>query len=178
MGADTGQRIILGRIAGVFGIRGWVKIESWTRPVGNILDYPEWQLGQSGRWTRVRLLEGRSQNKGLVARLADEAGVAWDDRDRAARLTGSEIAVDRGQLPAPAANEFYWIDLVGLEVETLEGRRLGRVKALFEIPAHDMLVVEAGEREYLIPCVLGPIVKQVDLSAGRVRVDWDPGDAA
>jgi 16S rRNA processing protein RimM len=79
----------------------------------------------------------------------------------------------RSQLPAPAPNEFYWADLVGLEVETLAGRRLGRVRELFETPAHDMLVV-SGERDWLIPCVLGPIVKSVDLDAGRIRVDWDP----
>lgn len=172
MGADAGQRIVLGRIVGVFGIRGWVKIESWTRPPENILEYPEWQLGRAGQWRMVRQLEGRVHGKGLVARL-ESGGDILSDRDQAARLVGSEIAVLRQQLPPPAQNEFYWIDLVGLEVENLEGRRLGRVRELFETPAHDMLVV-SGERECLIPCVLGPIVQSVDLEAGRIRVDWDP----
>jgi 16S rRNA processing protein RimM len=173
MGVDAGKRIVLGRIVGVFGIKGWVKVESWTRPPENILDYPEWQLGRAGQWQGVRLLEGRTHNRGLVAQLADSAGKVWSDRDRVAALVGSEIAVQREQLPPAAPNEFYWVDLVGLEVENLEGRRLGRVRELFETPAHDMLVV-SGERDYLIPCVLGPIVQAVDLKAGRIRVDWDP----
>jgi 16S rRNA processing protein RimM len=173
MGADAGQRILLGRIVGVFGIQGWVKIESWTRPPENILDYRQWQLGRAGRWQAARLIEGRRQGRGLVAQLADESGQACADRDRAQQLVGSEIAIPRAALPALAANEFYWADLLGLEVETLQGRRLGRVRELFETPAHDMLVV-AGESECWIPCVLGPIVKSVDLQAGLIRVDWDP----
>lgn len=175
MGIDAGQRIVLGRIVGVFGIKGWVKVESWTRPPENILDYPEWQLGRAGQWQKVKVLEGRLHNRGLVAQLADAADSVWSDRDQVAKLVGSEIAVKREQLPLAAPNEFYWFDLVGLEVENLEGRRLGRVRELFETPAHDMLVV-SGEREWLIPCVLGPIVKNVDLSAGHIQVDWNPDD--
>jgi 16S rRNA processing protein RimM len=171
MGADDGRRIVLGRIAGVFGIKGWLKIESWTRPPENILHYPVWQLGRSGKWYEVQLDEGRRQGRGLVARLADAAGEAWTDRDRAAGLVGSEIAVWREQLPPLPENEFYWSDLVGLEVQDLEGRSLGRVRELIETPAHDMLVV-SGEREQLIPYV-GPIVRSVDLAAGQIRVDWD-----
>jgi 16S rRNA processing protein RimM len=173
MGANAGQRIVLGRIVGVFGIKGWVKVESWTRPPENILDYPEWQLGRAGQWQKVKLLEGRLHNRGLVVQLADAADTVWDDRDQVAKLVGSEIAVKREQLPPAAPNEFYWVDLIGLEVENLEGRPLGRVQELFETPAHDMLVVK-GEQDCLIPCVLGPVVKNVDLSAGRIRVDWDP----
>jgi 16S rRNA processing protein RimM len=174
MGVDAGRRIVLGRIAGVYGIRGWVKIESWTRPLQNILDYPEWQLGRAGQWRRMRVVEGRRHGRGLVAQLADDAGNVCDDRSRATGLVGNEIAVARGQMPPPAPNEFYWADLVGLEVEDLNGRRLGRVRELFETPAHDVLVV-SNERERLIPCVLGPVVKSVDLETGRIRVDWtDP----
>jgi 16S rRNA processing protein RimM len=173
MGAQQGRRVVLGRIVGVFGIKGWVKVESWTRPIGNILGYPEWQLGRAGQWRTMQRVAGRLHGSGLVAQLADAGGSVWRDRDQAASLVGSEIAVFREQLPPPEANAFYWIDLVGLEVENLEGRRLGQVRELFETPAHDMMVV-SGERECLIPCVLGPIVKKVDLSAGRIQVDWDP----
>ncbi|HXG27247.1 MAG TPA: ribosome maturation factor RimM [Nevskiales bacterium] len=174
MGADANRRIVLGRIVGVFGVKGWVKLESWTRPPENILGYRQWQLGRAGRWQVARLIEGRRQGRGLVAQLADESGSVCDDRDRAAALVGSEIAVMREALPALGPNEFYWADLLGLEVETLQGRRLGRVRELLETPAHDMLVVGGETGVRWIPCVLGPIVKSVDLAAGRIQVDWDP----
>jgi 16S rRNA processing protein RimM len=173
MGIEADQRIGLGRIVGVFGIKGWVKVQSWTRPIENILDYPEWQVSHAGKWQCMRLTEGRVHGQGLVAQLANVEGVRITDRNQAEGLVGSEIAVGREQLPPAAPHEFYWIDLIGLEVETLEGRPLGKVRELFETPAHDMLVVK-GERERLIPCVIGPIVKDVDLSARRIRVDWDP----
>jgi 16S rRNA processing protein RimM len=174
MGVDAGQRVGLGRIVGLYGVKGWVKVESWTRPPQNILNYPEWLLGRDGQWHRARVIGGRRHGHGLVAQLAGGNGVVWDNRDGAAGLVGSEIAVLRGQLPPLAPKEFYWADLVGLEVENLAGERLGRVQELFETPAHDVLVV-AGVRRRLIPCVLGPVVKSVDLDAGLVRVDWaDP----
>lgn len=173
MGVDTDQRIGLGRIVGVFGIKGWVKVESWTRPPENLLHYPDWLLGRSGQWQSVKLIEGRMHNRGLVVQLADAAGSVWSDRDQVAKLVGSEIAVLRRQLPAAAPNEFYWVDLIGFEVENLEGRRLGQVRELFETPAHDMLVV-SGEQDHLIPYVLERIVQSVDLDARRIQVDWDP----
>lgn len=173
MGGEDHQRIGLGRIVGVFGIKGWVKIQSWTRPIENILEYPVWQVGRAGRWQTLKLAEGRAQGNRLVAQLANVDGEPVTDRNLAEGLVGCEIAVLRGQLPPTAPNEFYWVDLVGLEVENLEGRQLGRVSELFETPAHDMLVVQ-GARECLIPCVIGPIVKNVDLSARRMQVDWDP----
>lgn len=176
MGIDANRRIALGRIVAVHGVRGWVKVESWTRPEKNLLDYPEWQLDRGGHWRKARLVTGRLQGRGLVAQLAVEGGEIPADRDGAQRLVGSRIAVLRGQLPATAPEEFYWADLEGLEVEDLDGRILGRVRELFETPAHDMLVV-SGERERLIPFVPGPIVKSVDLEAGRIQVDWaDPAE--
>lgn len=175
MGMAADQRIVIGRIVGVFGVKGWVKVESWTRPPENILDYPVWLLGRAGSWQQVKLVDGRPHNRGLVVQLADVEGQPWCDRDRVAQWIGCEIAVLRGQLPPPAQNEFYWVDLVGLEVEDKEGRSLGKVRELFETPAHDMLVV-SGERDHLIPCVFGPIVLSVDIEAGRIRVDWNPDD--
>lgn len=174
MGVDACRRVVLGRIAGVYGVKGWVRVESWTRPPRSLLDYPEWQLGCAGQWRRMRRLDGRMQGRKLVAQLVDEAGNVYMDRDRAAALIGHEIAVLRGQMPPAGPGEYYWADLEGLAVEDLEGSILGRVRELIETPAHDLLVVSGG-RERLIPFVQGPIVKSVDLESGTIRVDWaDP----
>lgn len=173
MAGHDQTRVVIGRIAGVFGIKGWVKLESWTRPAENILEYADWQVGRSGSWRAMRVTQGRSHGKGFIAQLADANGTLCTDRTEAERLIGSEITVGREQLAPPAQGEYYWADLLGLEVAHLDGRVLGRVQEILETPAHDVLAV-AGERQRLIPFVAGPIVRKVDLAAGRIEVDWDP----
>ena len=158
--------LVLGRILGVHGVRGWVKVFSETEPRDNILSYRSWFLGAS-RSPR-QLAEGRLQGKGLVARLE-----GCEDRDQAAALVGQEVAVRRDQLPPPRAGEFYWADLEGLIVETLDGIFLGRVDRLFATAANDVLVIK-GDRERLLPFVWDQVVRDVDLELGRIRVDWDP----
>lgn len=155
---------MLGRVAGVYGVLGWVRVLSETVPRENILRYAPWHVG--GR--QMRVAEGRVHGKGLVARL-----VGCEDRDQAAALVGQEIAVRREQLPPARADELYWADLEGLAVETLDGVALGRVSHLFDTGANDVLVVR-GERERLIPFVWDDVVRDVDLAAGLIRVDWDP----
>jgi 16S rRNA processing protein RimM len=162
------DRVILGRIVGVHGIRGWVKVQSWTRPVENILQFSDWYLARAeGGWEPVSVVSGRLQGKGLVCAIA---GV--EDRDMAReRLVGRDIAVPREALPEPDSDEVYWSDLQGMTVETLEGVGLGTVDHLIETGANDVLVVN-GDRERLIPFT--DVVVEVDLAGRRLRVDWDP----
>jgi 16S rRNA processing protein RimM len=162
------RRIVLGRISGLYGVRGWVKLRSFTEPIENLLAYPDVELGSAGRWQKGRLAEGRRQGDGLVGRFA---GVS--DRDAAALLVGSEVAVVREQLPAPDEGEYYWADLLGLAVVTVSGVTLGRVVQMMATGANDVMVV-AGERERLVPFITGRFVEEVDLAAGRIVVDWDP----
>ena len=161
--------LVVGRIAGLYGVRGWVKVYSHTQPRDNILGYSPWYLREaSGQWRKVLPLNGRIQGKGLVAQLE-----GCDERDAAARLIGQDIAIRREQLPTPQEGEYYWTDLIGLEVETVDGVALGVVDHLLETGANDVLVVK-GERERLIPYIWRDVVTEVDLEAGRLRVDWDP----
>jgi 16S rRNA processing protein RimM len=113
-------------------------------------------------------VEGQPHGRGYIGRFE---GI--EDRDAAAGLIGAEIAVPREQLPPAEAGEYYWVDLVGLEVVTSEGESLGHVDHLLETGAHDVLVV-AGERERLIPYTPGVHVLEVDLDGGRIVVEWDP----
>lgn len=162
------QRVILGKVGGLYGVRGWVKLWSFTDPVENLLDYREVELGREGAWRVARLAEGRRQGQALVARFEGCA-----DRDDAALLVGAELAVMRDRLPAPAAGEYYWADLVGLKVVTTEGVELGRVDHMMATGANDVMVVK-GERERLLPFLPGRFVHEVDLAGGRIVVDWDP----
>lgn len=171
--------IVVGQVGAPHGVKGWVKIHSFTEHTDNLLDYQPWFLGQTpsiakqpatqtAGWQTVEVLEVRELGKGLMAHFQ---GV--DDRDAAAVLRGRLIAIGRDQLPEPEPGEYYWVDLPGLRVETLTGVTLGVVDHLLETGANDVLVVK-GEREHLIPYVRGPIIKTVDLEQGLIRVDWDP----
>ena len=159
--------VVLGRIAGVFGVRGELRVESFTEPREGICDYAPWLLRQAGAVSERRVATGRRHGRGMVVTLD---GVT--DRDQALALLGAEILVRRSQLPEAKRGEHYWVDLDGLKVETLDGRALGSVSHLFATGANDVLVVR-GERERLIPCIPG-VIRAVDAEAGVVRVDWDP----
>lgn len=156
----------MGRVTALFGVKGWVKVYSDTESRGDILQYDPWHIGRGAAWAEAHVEEGHLHGKTVVAKLA---GV--DDRDEAALLVGSEVAVDRGQLAPLEEDEYYWVDLIGLRVRTLEGQDLGRVARMMATGANDVMVVQ-GDRERLIPFVEGQVVKDVDLDRGLVVVDW------
>ena len=162
------KMVPLGRIAGIFGVRGWVKVHSDTAPRDNILRYSPWYLQRGEGWEPRKVLDGHTQGKGLVARLQ-----GCEDRDQAAALHGCLIAVPRDRLPELEPDEYYWSDLEGLQVVSAEGVALGRVSHLFATGANDVLVVK-GERERLLPFLWDRVILEVDLEAGVIRVDWDP----
>jgi len=162
------EMVVMGRISGLFGVRGWLKVYSYTEPRKGILDYSPWFIKRGGEWKAHELQGGHPQGKGIVVHLR-----GFDDRDQAAQLLGFDIAVRRDQLPKLTSGEYYWTDLEGLRVETLDGVELGRISHLFETGANDVIVVQ-GDREYLIPYTWGIAVRKVDLAAGLMVVDWDP----
>ena len=169
-GGAAGRRVLVGRIVGLYGVQGALKIESWTEPRIRIFDYQPWQLTTApGQAIEVAGIKGRPQGKGLICSLP---GV--DDRDKAAALVGHDIYVGRELLPPPGEGEYYWVDLEGIEVFTTEGVSLGRVSHLFATGANDVVVVRDAGRERLVPFIQGVYVHLVDLSAGRMVVDWDP----
>ena len=157
----------VGRIVGVHGVGGWVKIESFTEPRLRIFAYRPWRLKQAESEIEIESAQGHEQGKGMVAKLP-----GCDDREAAVAVIGAEIRIPRSALPKPKRGEFYWADLEGLEVVTVDGVPLGKVSHLFATGANDVLVVR-GERERLIPYVTGQFVKKVDLDGGRITVDWD-----
>jgi 16S rRNA processing protein RimM len=168
------RRVTLGRVAGVYGIRGWVKLQSYTRPAENLLDYPGCRL-QTAQGHEAKLIQGRVHGNGLVAQFSDAQGRPIEDRDVAAALIGAEVQVDRSELPEPPAGSYYWSDLLGLEVVSIDGLPLGRVVELMENGAQDVLVLKDAEGlERMIPFVPGPIIQSVDLKTQRIVADWAP----
>ena len=158
--------IALGYISAVHGIKGWVKVSSWTRPMEAILQYQPWLLGEDRK--PVTIVDGRKQGKGIAALLP-----GFENREQAVSLVGLQIFVGRDQLPETDEDEYYWSDLEGLEVKTTNGELLGRVERLMETGANDVLVIR-GNREHLVPFIQGQYVTRVDLEDGTIEVDWDP----
>jgi 16S rRNA processing protein RimM len=157
----------VGVVADAFGINGWVKIYSHTNPPQNILDYSPWLLAGLDGTKEVKVLSGRTHGKSMVAHLE---GV--DDRDKALKLKSSKITVPRDRFPPLESGQYYWADLVGLEVSNLDGAELGTIAEMLATGANDVIVAKA-ERERLIPFVMGQFVKEIKLDEGKMLVDWD-----
>lgn len=167
-GGAAVERVIVGRLGSPFGVKGWIRVHSHTRPAEQLFDYPLWGLGESGELRELAVEAAQAQGKGWIARLG---GIA--DRDAAAELTGAMISVSRTMLPRAEQGAYYWIDLIGLRVVSTQGFDFGRVDSLMETGANDVLVVH-GDAERLIPFVQPDVIQRIDLSAGVIEVDWDP----
>ncbi|HHW4680361.1 MAG TPA: ribosome maturation factor RimM [Xylella taiwanensis] len=166
---DNDRLILLGRIVGSFGLRGEIKLESWTAPRNAIFRYQPWLLrSPAGTESMLSGAHGHETGKRLIATFP---GI--NDRDAVEAIRGTEIYVPRSTLPPPQSDEYYWVDLEGLQVQTLEGVALGSVSHLFSTCTNDVLVVH-GEREHLVPFIQPDYVKSVDFAAERIVVDWDP----
>ena len=160
--------ILLGKVHGAFGVRGELKLESFTAPGSAIFRYQPWTLRDArGGERALSQARGRETAKGLVATFP---GV--EDRDAAEALRGSEIFAPRSVLPPPSPGEYYWVDLEGLRVVNVEGADFGVVSHLFATGANDVLVAR-GDRERMIPFLQPDYVRSVDFDTGVVTVDWD-----
>ena len=165
---DQIERVSLGTISGVFGLQGWLKVYSDTEPRIGIISYKQWWVKGNGEWQSYKLKKGKAHGKGVIVKLD---GV--DDRNAAELLLGRTIAVTLDQLPELSNDEYYWRDLIGMEVVTNVGVELGVVTSLFATGANDVVVVK-GERERLIPWVRDQVILSVSLNDRKIVVDWDP----
>ncbi|BCA30528.1 ribosome maturation factor RimM [Metapseudomonas otitidis] len=170
--AAADELIVLGKIFSVHGVRGEVKVYSFTDPLDNVLDYPRWTLTRDGEVKQVEVAGGRVQGKFLVVKLK-----GLDDRDVARTYAGFEIRVPESELPELEEDEFYWHQLEGLSVINQDGQLLGKVDHLLETGANDVMVVKPctgslDDRERLLPYT-EQCVQAIDLDAGEMRVDWD-----
>ena len=167
--------LIVGRVVAVHGIRGLVKVYSYTDPTDNIFAYQPWYLRGENGWEEVETDSGRRQGKSLVVRLN-----GCTDRNQAEQdFIGREIAVSRDSLPSLGDGEYYWRDLIGLRVLLDDGRDIGRVERMMETGANDVLVLRptpdsVDEERRLLPYLPEQVVRDVDLAGGHMTVDWDP----
>ena len=157
----------MGRISGLFGVRGWVKVYSYTEPREAVLNYDRWLLRRKDGWQEATVAEGQRHGKTIIARID-----GYVDREQAAGLVGADIGVPREAMPETERGQFYWSDLEGLRVVHRDGTELGKVAYLLETGANDVMVVQ-GEQERLIPFVLDTVILGVDFDKGEIEVDWE-----
>lgn len=168
MSGVSHQLVTLGHINGLLGVKGWVKVFSYTDPRDEIISFETWILRSGDDEKILEIEEGKNHGRSVVAKLKNV-----DTRDKARELVGAEIAVERAALASCDPGEYYWTDLEGMEVVTSSGQILGRLDYLFETGGHDVMVV-VGDRRRLIPFVEGKVVQEVELEQRLLVVNWDP----
>ena len=186
---SQGRLILFGRVLGALGLRGELKIESYADPRQAIFRYTTWIFRKGEKttpaiaqsriaWVQELLrtgsaelsnVRGKDNGKNIIVRLD---GI--DDRTEAERLNGLEIFIPRSALPPPQPDEYYWVDLEGMSVVTVDGIDLGRISHLFATGANDVIAVRDDSRERLIPFVQPNFVTKIDFDNNTMTVDWDP----
>ncbi|MCF7488175.1 ribosome maturation factor RimM [Vibrio sp. A2-1] len=174
--SEQNNRIVMGKLGSTYGIRGWLKVFSYTDNAESIFDYSPWYLNQKGKWVEYKVESWKRHGQGYVCKLA-----GLDVREDAQLMTNFEIAIDPASLPELSEDEFYWRELFGMQVFTTKGYDLGEVSDLLETGSNDVLVIKAnlkdafGQKERLVPYLEEQVIKKVDREARRIEVDWDPG---
>lgn len=173
--SQASDTLVIGKIGAPYGVKGWVKITSYTDKLEGVFSYTPWLLGQVKESNKYVVDQWRLHNKGVIAKL-----VGVETRDDAESIKNLEISIKAEQLPQLESDDFYWRELVGMQVVTDKGYNLGVVKELFETGANDVLLVKAnlndafGQKERMIPYLVEQVIKNVDREAKTITVEWDP----
>jgi len=171
--SQASDKVVIGKIGAPYGVKGWVKINSYTEVPEGIFDYSPWLLADGKEY---QIDQWRPHGKAIVAKLID-----IDSRDDAERIKNLDISIDAEQLPELGDDEVYWRELNGMQVVTTQGYQLGVVKEVFNTGANDVIRVKAkvndafGQKERLIPFVFDSVVQTVDKTERVITVEWDPG---
>ena len=166
------KKIVLGQIGKVHGIKGWLRLNSFTSPPANILKYSRLMVQFGEQSELLKIDEFKNQQNGIKVHF-----LGYDDPEVSQKLVGREVSVESQRLPVLSEGEFYWHELEALEVINLEGHNLGQVAYLMETGANDVLVVKPSDqsldrRERLIPYIKGSGVKKIDIPSKKIEVDW------
>jgi len=164
----TRKTVVVGKVGAAYGIKGWVKIISFTEPPESIFAYQPWQLMLGKHRKEITVIASKNNSNHFIAQLPN-----CNDPETAKQYTNVEIAVYRDQLPKLSSKEFYWTDLEGMTVLTQDNQPLGKVDHILATGANDVLVIE-GEKRHLIPFLLDRVILEVNLETRTIRVDWDP----
>jgi 16S rRNA processing protein RimM len=165
--SNDNKWVFVGRFGRPHGVKGYIRVHSFTEPKTNLLTYSNWHTQLKGHWQPLKRLVTEEHNRFFVVLLE-----AYADREKVAELTNLDIAINANQLPRLEAGEFYWRHLVGMTVKNIEDVVLGTVSEVISTGANDVLVV-TGDTRQLIPFLYGVVVLDVNEITRQIRVDWD-----
>lgn len=172
--SDQAEPIVMGKFGAVHGIKGWLKVHSYTDNAESIFEYKPLLMKSKGQFQEVEIADWKCHSNGFVAKI-----VGFDVREEAQALVGLELFVDPNKLPE-LEDDFYWRDLVGCQVKTDKGYDLGVVTDMMETGSNDVLVVKAsskdafGQKERLIPFIEQQVISNIDLASKLITVNWEP----
>ncbi len=182
MNTDT-EFVVIGKITTAFGVKGWVRIYSFTESPVDIFSYKPWFIKSNHDWQQINVVKWKNQSKGLVAQLD-----ICDDRDSALSLRQVDIFVPAEKIQGLKEGEYYWRDLIGCRVINQQNEDLGIVTKLMETGANEVLVLDIDDlavglslskgeavKERLIPYVPDEVILTVDIKKKLITVEW-PGD--
>lgn len=172
--SEKAEPIVIGKFGAVYGIKGWLKIHSYTDDAESIFEYKPLLMKLKGQFQEVNLADWKRHGNGFVAKI-----VGFDVREDTQALVGLELLVDSDKLPK-LEEDFYWRDVIGCQVKTDKGYDLGVVTEIMETGSNDVLVVKAnsndafGQKERLIPFIDKQVVSNVDITGKLIQVNWEP----
>lgn len=161
------QWVIVGKFGRPHGVKGWISVYSYTDPATNLIQFSDWYIKQKDKFIPLKIVGLEPHARAYIVQIE-----GYKDREEAAKLTNLEIAVTLDELPPLGEDEFYWYQLIGLDVVSTSGFSFGKVVDIMETGANDVLVVE-GNNRYLIPYRYGDVVQQVLKDKKQIIVDWD-----
>ena len=165
--------MLIARIGAAYGIKGWIKLISFSSPKENILNYQTFLTPQGSALIELEIDQSKTQGKGFVAHIK-----GCDDRNLTQEFTGKDLYINKALLPELNENEYYWHQLEGMRVKTLSGDDLGIVDHLLETGANDVLVVKpdelsVDEDERLIPYLFNQVIDNIDEDLRVIKVNWE-----
>ena len=172
--SEKAKPIEMGKFGAVYGIKGWLKVHSYTDDAESIFEYKPLLMESKGQFQEVIITDWKRHSNGFVAKVA-----GFDVREEAQALVGAALFVDSSHLPV-LEDDFYWRDLVGCQVKTDKGYHLGVVSEMMETGSNDVLVVKAnsndafGQKERLIPFIEERVISNVDITSKLITVNWEP----
>lgn len=164
-----GDMVIMGRFGRPVGIQGQIKLFVFSKAQANIEDYQPWHIKNSaGQWEIVNCKNIKQRDKFLAVNIA---GI--NSRETAQAFTSKEVAIERSVLPTLPDGEYYWRDLIGMNVINKKSIKLGKVTELLETGANDVLIIKSGDKKHLIPFLIDKFVLDISLKENLITVDWD-----